>query len=362
MAESKSPYKDLNFPKNILEETIHEFSAQNGLVATKLPTSTSKKEIYELVKTGAEKALFEIYHLKDGKTTFHPKIGKNQLLSTELADHLLGQANVAEGQITYTLAGYTVKDIEPVIELMTEKKNTCGTSFFSFEKIEFQGGFRFAIQNVFYQDKLTVTSYSTGRLVIQGLPLSCYDEFVFQMSALLNAEGLAKVISRTDESAVQLVEQRMIESTLASIFEDSYGKIPPAIKSMLISGSTLRSIKPKLPDYTCMVFPDLRAIEGVIKNIFYINNVEYVENIGEIFEHISQHNYKVKDDFHTLLPSKMLRTAMGNAYSFYHKHRHGLFHMNDEVGSSRTITSIEKAINLTDDVYKLIKDVYKASP
>jgi len=361
MSEARTLYKDLNFPKSILEESINEFCEPRGLTANRLSTSTEKKEIYELGKMGIEKARFEIYHLQDGKTTFHPRVGKNQILSVELAMHLLGKANVSEGHITYVLNGYAVTDIEPVIQLMTEKKHSNGESFFCFEKIGIQGGYRFVIQNVFYQDKLSVSIYNTGRVVIQGLPLSCYEEFVFQMSALLNAEGLAKVISKTDESAIQLVEQRVIESTLAGIFEDSYSKIPQSIKNMLISGSTLRSIKVKLPDYTCMVFPDLRAIEGVIKNILFINDVDCDDKIGEIFEYISQHNYKVKAEFESQLPNKILRSALADAYSFYHKHRHGLFHMNDEVGSSRTITSLTTAIGLTDDIYKLIKDVYKAS-
>lgn len=362
MSSTKSPFKELNFPKDKLESSIQEFCETNALVFCKLTESTVKKEIYELSKKGIEKARFEIYHLQDGKTTFHPKVGKNQNLSTELATYLLEHANYSSGQVTSVLMGYSLDDIEPVIQLMTDKKHYSGESFFKFEKKEIPGGVRFVIQNVFYQDKLNVAVYLTGRVVIQGLPLSCYDEFIFQMTALLNAEGLAKVISKTDESAIQLVEQRVIESTLVSRFEECYQKIPQAIKNMLITGSTLRSIKVTLPDYTCLVFPELRAIEGVIKNTLFINDIEYNENIGEIFEYISQHNYKVKSEFESQLPCRILRTALGDAYSFYHKHRHGLFHMNDEVGSSRTITSLITAIGLTDDIYKLIKDVYKALP
>lgn len=360
MSAVKSPYKELNFPKEILESSIQEFCTLNTLNFQKLSKSTANTEYYEIIKPHAEKAQFQVYHLNNGKTTFHPKVGKNQELSTELAEYLLGKSTSANGQVTSVLMGYRLEDIEPVIELMLDKKHSSGQSFFSFEKVEFQDGTRFHIQNSFYKDKLTVNIYNSGRLVIQGHPLSCHDEFVFQMSAVLNAEGLAKVISKTDESAVQLVEQRVIESNLSGIFKEHYEKIPRAIKHMLISGSTLRSIKVTLPDYTCMLFPELRALEGMIKNMFFMNDIEYDDTVGELFDYISTHNYKLKSEIEDEL-SPQLAVALSNAYSFYHRHRHGLFHMQDDVNSSRTITTLETAIGLTDDIYKLIKDMYKSS-
>lgn len=362
MPSVKSPFKDLNFPKEKLTESIEKFCNDRGLKCEQI-SKTDLKEIYEFNKIGIEKARLEIFHLKDGKTTIHPKVGKNHLLSTELAQYLLTKTSEAIGQVSAVLIGYTLEDIEPVIQLMTDKKHSeSGANFFKFEKQEIQGGHKFVIQNVIYKDKLTVSIYKTGRLLIQGLPLSCYDELIFQMSTLLDANGLAKVISKTDENVIQLVEQRIIESNLEIIFEDSYKKIPNMIRKLLISGSTLRSIKVKLPDYTCMVFPDLRALEGVIKDVFLNLDIDYDKNIGELFEYICLHNYTLKSEIEVKIENKQLRDAIVKAYCFYHKHRHSLFHMEDVVNGSRTITTIETAIGIADDIYKLIKEVYKSSP
>ena len=84
MTQNKSPYKELNFPKDQLESSITAFCEEKGLKLCKLTESTDKKEIYELSKIGIEKARFEIYHLNDGKTTFHPKVGKNHAIGEEL--------------------------------------------------------------------------------------------------------------------------------------------------------------------------------------------------------------------------------------------------------------------------------------
>lgn len=361
MSIIKSPYRELNFPKIELESSIECFCELNGINFRKLSKSTDKTEYYELIKIGSEKAQFQVFHLMSGKTTFNPKVGKNQPLSTDLANYLLEKANFAKGQITSVLIGYRIEDIEPVIELMLDKKHLSGQSFFEFEKKETAGGFKFTIRNSFYKDKLTVNIYNTGRLVIQGHPLSCHDEFIFQMSAVLNAEGLAKVISKTDENTLQLVEQRFIEENLACILKECYQEIPSAIRNMLISGSTLRSINLTLPDYTCMLFPDLRALEGILKHAFFTNDIEYTATVGELFDYISPHNYTLKSEIQTQLPAPM-NTALSNAYNFYNKHRHGLFHMNDDVNSSRTITTSERAIELSDDIYNIIKSIYKSLP
>ena len=110
-----------------------------------------------------------------------------------------------------------------------------------------------------------------------------------------------------------------------------------------------------------MLFPELRALEGMLKHIFFINDIEYVDTVGELFDYISTHNYRLKLEVEAELSPQIAR-ALSKAYSFYHKHRHGLFHMEDDVNSSRTITTLDTALGLTDDIYKLIKDMYKSSP
>ena len=107
-----------------------------------------------------------------------------------------------------------------------------------------------------------------------------------------------------------------------------------------------------------MLFPDLRALEGVLKHVFFINDIEYNDTVGELFNYSSLHNYTLKSEIQTQLPSPM-HTALSDAYNFYHRHRHGLFHMNDVVDSSRTITTSDKAVELSDDIYRIIKNIYK---
>lgn len=361
MPRNTNRYKGLNFPKDNLESSIQEFCESNGITFNKLPKSDNRSEWYELTIKGADKGLLQIYHLNNGKTTFNPKVGKNQALSIKLAEYLITKVDHSKGQVTSVLMGYSLEEIEPLIELMLDKKHSSGKNLFEFVKREISGGFRFYIQNSFYKDKLTVSIYKTGRLVIQGLPLSCHNEFIFQMSVVLDAEGLAKVISKNDENTIQLVEKHVIEDNLSSIFKGCFQHIPQAVRIMLVTGSTLRSIEVELPDYTCVLFPDLRALEGVIKNIFFIKDIEYRDTLGELFEYNSPHNYTLKSEIQRKFTTKMI-AALSDAYNFYHRHRHGLFHMNNDVNSSRTITTLDKAEDLAGDIYVKIRNIYELLP
>lgn len=359
MTTEQNRFKSLNFPKAQLFSSISTFCSENNL-SYKIASETDKNQMLKITGLGIKDASFTIYHNTDGTTSFSHKLGQNQQLSLSLAEYLLTMVTIEQGKVSVVLNGYSIDDICPIIDLMTDKKHPNGDSFFAYERKDVPGGVQFVIENKYFKDKLYISVFKSRKLFIQGLPLSCYDEFVFQMSALLDANGLAQVISKTDDSCIQSIEPRVIENNLQHTFEETYEKIPPIIKNMLISGSSLRAIKVSLPDYSCMVYPDLRALEGVLKNIFFNEDVEF-ERVGFLFKEDSVGKYILKSESAQIINNRSLSLALGEAYSFYYIHRHTLFHMEDDVRASRVITNFQTVLDLSEDVYKLIKSIYKAS-
>lgn len=76
MTASKSPYKELNFPKEILESSIQEYCTANGLNFQKLPKSTANTEYYEIIKPHAEKPNFKFSIWVTVKQPFIQKLVK----------------------------------------------------------------------------------------------------------------------------------------------------------------------------------------------------------------------------------------------------------------------------------------------
>lgn len=341
-------FKDLDFPKAKLLESIQEFCDRNDYSYCQHQDSTDVKQIFLVTCRGMKDARLEVFNKNDGTTSFNYRTGQNQDVSFKLADHLSTKVPAEKGTSTVVLVGYTVDDIESAIQLMTEKKHESGESFFSYSKQVSDTQTRFEIVNKFYKDKLHVTVFITKTVNIQGRRLSCYEEFAFQMTDLLNTADLAKVISKTDETSIQLLEPQMLIKQLEKSLDPIYKHLPNSIQKLLLSSITLKSIRVSLPDYSCLVYPDLRCIEGAIKNILYcFDDIEYKE-LGDLFEYKKCTGHVLKQDIVEIINKEALVKELNKAYSFYCNHRHSLFHMAEIVDASRLVSNLDKAIDLTD--------------
>lgn len=359
---STNPYKNLVLLKEKIAPLMEKFVQQNQIDINK-KSATSMKEVYCLSRMGMADGLFEIYHNSNGTTTFNAT-GKNKDIGNQLASFLAAHVAEEKGRINMTLTGYEYKHLKPIIELMLEKKTSTGDQVFCFTETEEPHGIRFDICNSIDKDKLQVTVYNTKKVVIRGLPLSCYQEFIFQLSILLDAAGLAYVFSRTDESCTQLLEKKTVVNNLKAKLEEAYDKLPTILQNMLISSASLKSVHFDLPDYSCFLYADLRALEGVLKDILgNFEEFDLEENtIGDHFKKTTPQKYTLRPEFSSIIPNEALRLALDNAYSFYNHQRHTLFHVDNTIVTSRILQNFDQVLNLTDDIYILMKNLYKAMP
>ena len=61
---------------------------------------------------------------------------------------------------------------------------------------------------------------------------------------------------------------------------------------------------------------------------------------------------------HSLSDVAKMSGDLGNAYTFFNKQRHGLFHMEEMPSASRVISNITQAVALCDEAYVHIKNLY----
>ena len=359
---SKNPYKDLVLLKEKLVPLIEEFEQKHQVKITK-KNKTGHKEVFIISKMGMEDGLFEIYHNNKGTTTLNPT-GKNKDIGIKLASFLAAHVAEEKGRVSMTLTGYEYKDILPIVQLMLDKKTELGEQVFKFGEIKELHGIRFDIFNLIAKDKLQVTVYNSKKLVIKGLPLSCYSEFIFQFSILLDANGLAYVLSRTDESCTQSVEKITIVNNLEAKLEDSYQKLPDILREMLISGASLKTVSFELSDYSCFLYAELRALEGVLKHILgSFPEIDLDEkNVGEYFNKNKPQEFTLQSKYLPIVKEQALIDALNQAYSFFNHQRHTLFHVDNLIVTTRILMNLEQVLHLTDDVYRLIKNLYKAIP
>lgn len=354
-----SDYKDLNLNRETLDANIQSFLVSNGYKLDGGIQSLDKRKRVIFGAAGAEFATVDLHLNGTGTTTVQWKMGKNQPLGEQLAVYLKATINPAEFEnVNYSLRGITVDSFDPILDCLNESADV-EINILRDEAICKQ----VTLKSIAHQDSLTLTHHRTTRVLqIQGKPLSCYRRVIFMLTDLLDLKGLEQVLYRKDDSSAEIVRKEMAEDYLKGFFPRSYAHLPDTVKKLLISSCCVKLAAPKLPDYCLLLYPDLRSLEGVLKQEMagYLMSIQDAANgFGDFFD--------VKGGICTLKPEHV--TAVGHAkmvdafnagYSFYRKHRHTIFHMEEFPDGSRMIDTLDKAIGLSKDAYAAIDGLYTA--
>lgn len=356
-----SDHKNLNLNREQLEHHILAFVEERGLTLDngQLLNPSNGKKRAEFGKAGSNFATVDLHLNNDGTTTVQWKLGKNHPLGNELADYLKATIDPNEfEQVNLSVKGITAGDIQSIIEQICEASDIdCETLCNNEQKLQV------AICNNTHQDRLVITHHrSTRTLQIQGKPLSCYRRIVYLLSALLDIAGLEQVICRKDDGVAEIVRKEMAEDYLKKFFERSYDFLPRLVTRLLVSGCCVKLAAPQLSDYSMLVYPDLRALEGILKEELIGYNMSVTEakdGFGDFFEK-TQQGFELKQDCANTVSHAGMVRAFNDAYSFFNKHRHGLFHMEEYSDGSRTVDTLDKAMSISKEAYRVIDGLYTA--
>jgi hypothetical protein len=354
-----SDYKDLNLNRETLDTNIHSFLQSNGYALDGQIQGFGNRKRVVFGAIGTEFATVDLHLNGAGTTTVQWKMGKNQPVGEQLAIYLKATINPAEFEnVNYSLKGITIDSFDPILDCLGESDDLEIKTLRDEPDCK-----QVALKSIAHQDNLTLTHHRTTRVLqIQGRPLSCYRRVIFMLTDLLDLKGLEQVLYRKDDSSAEIVRKEMAEDYLKSVFTRSYIHLPEAVKKLLISSCCVKLAAPKLPDYCLLLYPDLRSLEGVLKQEMsgFLMSVEDAENgFGDFFD-VKNGVCTLKPEYEQKVGSEKMVDAFNKGYSFYRKHRHTLFHMEEFPGGSRMIDTLEKAISLSKDAYTAIDNLYTA--
>lgn len=354
-----SDYKDLNLNRETLDANIHSFLESNGYTVDGRIQEGDKRKRVIFGAGGIEFATVDLHLNSSGTTTVQWKMGKNQPIGEQLAIYLKATINPAEFEnVNYSLKGITADSFDPILDCLQES-DELEINTLRDEPVCKQ----VTLRSIAHQDSLTLTHHRTTRVLqIQGKPLSCYRTVIFLLTDLLDLKGLEQVLYRKDDSSAEIVRKEMAEDYLKGVFLRSYIHLPDAVKKLLISSCCVKLAAPKLPDYCLLLYPDLRSLEGVLKQEMsgYMMSVEDAKNgFGDFFD-VKNGVCTLKAKYEQAVGHAKMVDAFNKGYSFYRKHRHTIFHMEEFPDGSRMIDTLEKAIGLSKDAYAAIDGLYTA--
>lgn len=356
-----SDYKALNLSREVLDANIQHFLELNGHQLDGQIQNLAGKKRVEFGSAGAEFAMVDLHLNSTGTTTIQWKLGRNQPLGETLAVFLKSTINPAEFEtVSLALEGVRSDDFDPIIDCI----NDSGEFEIEINRDE-PNCKQVTLKSIAYQDQLKLTLHKkTRNLQIQGKPLSCYRRVIFMLTGLLDLKGLAQVLYKKDDNAAEVVRKEMAEEHLKGIFPRTYELLPEQPKRLLLSSCCVKLASPQLPDYCLLLYPDLRALEGILKGLLsehemYVAEAEH--GFGDFFDVDKKSGQcNMKAEYVSHVGNTAIVSAFNNGYTFYRKHRHALFHMDEFDGVSRLISSLDIAISLSKDAYSIIDGLYTA--
>lgn len=352
-------YISLNLDRDCIENVTRQFAETHTLQIRSLsvrPGGHGNRII--IGRVGVEDATLDVFFNKDGTSTLTWKIGKNRTLGKELADRLYDTINPDEfHSVNMTLIGIERIDIQSIMDLLsTDESGAFGVS-----QEELSGSLRWRIECPYHNDSLVVTHHTTRRLQIQGRPLTCYRKLVYLLTDILDLAGLELVLSRSDQNSSVIVRREVAAEFLKKMLPHSFENLPGLTRDLLVSGQCVKLAGPSLPEYSMLLFPELRSLEGALKAKLAEFGFDSDSNeFGYFFDFVrASGTFALKASFHGHITSLQLRSELSVAYTFFNKHRHSLFHMNSAEETSRKITNIEQLLTLSQSACEHIDNLYK---
>lgn len=295
--------------------------------------------IFKFIVTGSPVAMLNIYENQDGTTTLNYKVGANQDLSKKIAEQLVSICQIKEFKSnSFYIKSIRDEDFEAMLSFLVDGGNTIKN-----DKTE-QKGKRIVSIKGKQGDSITITKHSNNAFQVQGKPMLLFNEVIELLSELMPFKDVI-------EQQLAFYETNLTTSDILGELENklptTHGLIEDKIKVILTPSLALSKIGIELQDYSAYAFPVLRALEGVLKQIFKKNDVIIPkEGFGEYIVK-SGNNYIFTDDGKGKISNSEIQNKICNLYKYYNIHRHALFHVDGGVVTTKTISKQE-----SDDIIK----------
>lgn len=334
--------------------------------------------ILNLNDSDGREGMIRIYDSKKGRTLDGSQKDNNfnEEILTEFETLYCGNnnANIIDKWSVYKIEGSKLGRIRQVVE---ETANKNGYSIENDNKINDTIYYRVRINGKEFKDKITVTQYNSGKLVIQGTGWQTWDDICESIERELNAsvkEILVRYIpTREDEKIENIITNTLLESAekdVKSILEAAYDYLYDHDKTLIVSSKAQLLANVNYGDYYCYVAPALKVIEGYLIKAIVDLNIKTETQILETkpsgkpkfnFSCVFEGNASMKSDLKNLLKNTsstvdQKERALLDIYDKYSWCRSPYQH--DGVPPISEVNTYEEAESIFVEIIGMIKTTY----
>lgn len=291
-----------------------------------------------------DSVLLNVYHNKNNTKTICYKQGRNQEKGYELTKLIVNQLLISPLNNVNIFFNIDVDDFSELISSLEKNKVS------KIDKKPISGGTQYGLIGL-KGDSIIVKYFARkSNIQIQGKPLYLYLDIIellcdcLPYKAFIDSQIQAFDIKESTDS---------IDLQLQSALPHAYSHIPCVLKSIISSSLILRNYTGVMPDYSILVMPMLRAIEGCIKHLLQKSGVSTGEhNIGYFYDKDS-HRLKACNSINNKFIIPILDLC-----KFFTTHRHPLFHISGIINTTQIIEDKSDADELMTEIIDKINECY----
>jgi hypothetical protein len=298
-------------------------------------------------------SILDIYYNLDTTTTLCP-IGKNlemaQLIALEIVEHCT--ISLPNPLRALYLKEFKEEDLNNVLGEI-EKTNCTITNLESTDIAQ-----RYEISNS-EGEKIKIHYFSTtGSLNIQGKGYSLYNTILSSFDTLISLDDV--ISSNLSANNIENITVEELVDEMKKAFPNSFPFIKGTIANIISSSFFLTKIENEnLPDYSWMIYPILRGLEGVIKKILFLKGMKDYTTFGDIFEFKKDvYKWKIKDCYSNKLGSVNMCSKLEECYFYFHSNRHRIFHIDNNINTTFVIDRREVAVEKFNEIVELIEETF----
>lgn len=322
---------------------------------------TPAKQTFTFVKAGHDVATVIVYIKKGGLVTITYLTGRNPTLGKIFHDFLEQKCESADAvKANLVLKGMSSDSVELVLDLMGD------------EVIEGEKAFNIIIDNPTpicqkytiscdkFKDNIILLYHSTTyKLQIQGRALFCYRTLCYHLSTLLDQQSLLAVVEKNSAEDKVVLHEEVALIYIKKALPNAFDRLDNTYRSLLSSSYCVKLASPNLSEYSMLIYPDLRVLEGVIKEVMAKNELytsSEDRDIGEYFNRGRQ--AELKTEHNSNFQSAEEIDCLEQCYTYFKANRHSLFHMDEAGYESRTTDTIGEIMQMSEKIAELIDAMY----
>jgi hypothetical protein len=344
-------YSKLNINRKLITQVL-----SNHVESLSTPETKGNNEVHYRGKTQDDNAIFIIFYFNvDGTTSISPR-DPNIETGTQLADLIVKECGYSDKKSVELFIPLESDDFDTIIDYLVSECD----AIIQEEKV-IGGGKQLKLTGSSGSQLILKYYTKKANLQVQGKPLELYEDLIEILSDILPYEQYVK--SQLKLMKVEL-EPSVIKNELECRLTHSYDFLGNKLTAIISPSLALNKLDIELEDYTAVAMPVLRGIEGYLKLLFRSKGYTIERSFGDVIIG-NNGNQSISPTLKATVKANIncsyTSDAIEQCYSYWAQQRHGLFHMDAIIETTRTLTK-DVANKIIEETLSLIENTYTAIP